>query len=108
MDEVYTRKRSRKSAPIADAKLNQQFNTLTCKDEMKYFKQSTIKGDVKQNFDKQKNTKSICGEIKNLRTETVGASVMRIEKIKRKTEVCKRHVPQLLIRGEHVASVVLL
>ena len=42
------------------------------------------------------------------RTEIVGASVMRIEKIKRKTEVCRRHVPQLLLRGEHVASVVLL
>ena len=42
------------------------------------------------------------------RMEIIGGSVMRVQKIKRKTEMCERHVPQLLIRGEHVVSVVLM
>ena len=45
---------------------------------------------------------------KSPKMETVGGSVMRIQKTKRNTEMCERHVPQLLIRGEHVVSVVLL
>ena len=32
----------------------------------------------------------------------VGESVFRIVKIKKKVEVCVRHVPQVLLRGEHV------
>ena len=35
----------------------------------------------------------------------VGESVFRIVKIKRKVEICVRHVPQLLLRGEHVVMV---
>jgi len=35
----------------------------------------------------------------------VGQSEFRIVKIKRKVEVCVRHVPQVLLRGEHVVSV---
>ena len=30
---------------------------------------------------------------------------MRILKLKRKVEVCVRHAPQLLLRGEHVVMV---
>ena len=35
----------------------------------------------------------------------VGESVFRIVKIKRKVEIIVRHVPQLLLRGEHVVMV---
>lgn len=35
----------------------------------------------------------------------VGESVVRILKLKRKVEVCVRHAPQLLLRGEHVVMV---
>ena len=35
----------------------------------------------------------------------VGESVFRILKIKRKVEICVRHVPQVLLRGEHVVMV---
>ena len=34
-----------------------------------------------------------------------GASVLRIVKIRGKFEVCERHVPQVLLRGEHVVMV---
>ena len=121
VDEVYTRKRLRKAAPIADEKLNNQFTQLTCKDAEKNPRQICIK-DIKSN-DQPYSTTTCSGyrvsgkgdsniskskTKKPSRTESVGASVIRIDKIKRKTEVCRRHVPQLLIRGEHVASVVLM
>ena len=35
----------------------------------------------------------------------VGESVFRIIKVKRKVEICVRHSPQLLLRGEHVVMV---
>ena len=35
----------------------------------------------------------------------VGESVVRILKIKKKVELCVRHVPQVLLRGEHVVMV---
>jgi len=35
----------------------------------------------------------------------VGSSVMRVVRIQGKYEVCVRHVPQVLLRGEHVAMV---
>ena len=36
----------------------------------------------------------------------VGESVFRILKVKRKVEIIVRHVPQVLLRGEHVVMVV--
>ena len=36
---------------------------------------------------------------------TMGESVMRVVKICGKFEVCVRHVPQVLLRGEHVALI---
>ena len=35
----------------------------------------------------------------------VGESVFRILKVKRKVEICVRHTPQVLLRGEHVVMV---
>ena len=35
----------------------------------------------------------------------VGDSVFRIIKIKKKVEICTRHVAQVLLRGEHVVMV---
>ncbi len=40
------------------------------------------------------------------RTEVVGASVTKVIKTRRKTELCERHVPQIVLRGEHVVSVI--
>lgn len=41
-------------------------------------------------------------------TEKVGESVIRIEKTRRKTQLCQRHVSQLVLRGEHVVLVQVL
>ena len=35
-------------------------------------------------------------------TERVGQSVIRIVKTRRNTQLCQRHVPQIVLRGEHV------
>ena len=35
-------------------------------------------------------------------TERVGQSVIRIIKTRRNTQLCQRHVPQIVLRGEHV------
>ena len=125
VDEVYERKRIRKAAPIADEKLNLQFKRLECKNDNNKIREHSEKSIEKKIVDRKHEcdtkvqsldskssgepSKSRSKKCQNpQRTEYVGASVMRIEKIKRKTEICRRHIPQLLIRGEHVASVVLL
>ena len=117
MDELYERKRIRKSAPLIDSKLSCQLLQLHCteSDNRTIPKEvfSTRKGDASDVSYKKKGRKV---ESKNTdivsepcsKIETVGTSVTRIEKVKRKTELCKRHVPQLLVRGEHVVSIVLL
>ena len=38
-------------------------------------------------------------------TERVGESVIRVLKTRRNTELCQRHVPQIVLRGEQVALV---
>jgi len=42
---------------------------------------------------------------KPLQPERVGQSVIRILKVRRKTELCQRHIPQMVLRGEHVILV---
>jgi len=39
---------------------------------------------------------------KPLQPERMGQSVIRIVKTRRNTELCQRHVPQIVLRGEHV------
>jgi len=39
------------------------------------------------------------------REEKIGESVVRIVQVMRKVEICVRHVPQVLLRGEHVVMV---
>jgi len=39
------------------------------------------------------------------REEKIGESVVRVVQVLRKVEVCVRHVPQVLLRGEHVVMV---
>lgn len=41
-------------------------------------------------------------------TERVGESVIRVLKTRRNTELCQRHVPQIVLRGEQVALVQVL
>lgn len=38
--------------------------------------------------------------------DVVGFSTVHVIERKRKSEVCKRHIPQVLLRGEHVACIV--
>lgn len=39
------------------------------------------------------------------REEKIGESVVRVVQVLRKVEICVRHVPQVLLRGEHVVMV---
>jgi len=39
------------------------------------------------------------------REEKIGESVVRVVQVMRKVEICVRHVPQVLLRGEHVVMV---
>ena len=41
-------------------------------------------------------------------TEKVGESIVRVIKTRRNTEMCQRHVPQIVLRGEQVALVQIL
>jgi len=62
----------------------------------------------KPSLDEEFAEKLQVGEKASRRSETVGASLLRVVKQRRKTELCERHVPQIVIRGEHVAAIVIL
>ena len=68
----------------------------------------TRKRHGKPSLDKEFAEQLQVGEKASRRSETVGASVLRVVKQRRKTELCERHVPQIVIRGEHVAAIVIL
>ena len=68
----------------------------------------TRKRHGKPSLEEEFMEKLAVGEKASRRTETIGASVLRVVKQRRKTEVCERHVPQIVIRGEHVAAIVIL
>ena len=106
VDEQYERKRVRKSAPLIDTKLASEFAQMKCKEADKFFSSNEVEKKP-ETIDRKSRISSSTKELAS-RTEIIGAAVTRIEKVKRKTELCKRHVPQLLIRGEHVVSIVLL
>ncbi|TRY75514.1 hypothetical protein TCAL_11209 [Tigriopus californicus] len=40
-----------------------------------------------------------------VKTEQVGSTTLHILKTRRKTELCQRHLPQTLLRGEHIVTV---
>lgn len=42
---------------------------------------------------------------KTIKRETVGESTIQVVKTRRSTELCQRHVPQVVLRGEHVVMV---
>jgi len=50
---------------------------------------------------KQQTKDEDCGK----REEKIGESVVRVVQVMRKVEICVRHVPQVLLRGEHVVMV---
>ena len=101
VDEVYKRKRLRKAAPlVCEDKLNKQLKKLKCHDQDLARTEKSSETHNEYNDDGKKEA--------IYRKETIGASIMRIQEIKRKSETCHRHVPQLLVRGEHVASVALM
>ena len=107
VDEQYERKRVRKSAPLIDTKLASEFAQMKCKEPNKFFSSNEVEKKPETIDRKSRRISSSTKELAS-KTEIIGAAVTRIEKVKRKTELCKRHVPQLLIRGEHVVSIVLL
>ena len=45
---------------------------------------------------------------KVVKREQVGSSISQVVKSRRKTEVVERHVPQIVLRGEHIALVQIL
>ena len=62
--------------------------------------------DVDETFNRRRNPRPEINHDKKLsRTEKVGDSTIRVLKIRRSTELCQRHVPQIVLRGEHVAFV---
>ena len=68
----------------------------------------TRKRHGKPSLEEEFREKLEVGEKASRRSETVGASLLRVVKQRRKTEVCERHVPQIVVRGEHVAAIVVL
>ena len=68
----------------------------------------TRKRHGKPSLEEEFKEKLAVGEKASRRSETVGASVLRVVKQRRKTELCERHVPQIIIRGEMVAVIVIL
>ena len=68
--------------------------------------------DVDEQFSRRRSRKApvLGGEItKNVPSDNrdykIGESSVRILKVNKKDELCTRHVPQVLLRGEHVVMV---
>jgi len=68
--------------------------------------------DVDEQFTRKRRRKApvLGGEVakgpdKDAREFRVGESVVKILMVKKKVEICVRHVPQVLLRGEHVVMV---
>ena len=63
--------------------------------------------DVDEEFSRPRRPKPEYDNGEKVRNsvEKVGESVIRVIKTRRNTQLCQRHVPQLLIRGEHVVLV---
>lgn len=65
--------------------------------------------DVEEQFTRRRSRKvpALGQEVADveIREWRVGESVVRVVKRKKKVDVCVRHVPQVLLRGEHVAMV---
>ena len=62
--------------------------------------------DVDETYSRQRHRKPEYDDgkkvEKSLQPERMGQSVIRIVKTRRNTELCQRHVPQIVLRGEHV------
>jgi len=68
--------------------------------------------DIDEQFTRKRRRKApvLGGEVakgpdKDAREFRVGESVVKILMVKKKVEICVRHVPQVLLRGEHVVMV---
>ena len=68
--------------------------------------------DVDEQFTRKRSRKApvqggevVKGPDNNAREFRVGESVVKILMVKKKVEICVRHVPQVLLRGEHVVMV---
>jgi len=62
--------------------------------------------DVDETFNRLRRPRSdIDNDFKDQNRERVGESVVQVLKIRRNTELCQRHIAQIVLRGEHVALV---
>ena len=89
-EETFRRMRRVKSPPVAEAQVIK---------DMKSMRLSAAAGSV----NKSKKGSSAAAKT---RETIVGYSTVHVIEKKRKSEICKRHIPQILLRGEHVASVI--
>ena len=87
-EETFRRMRRVKSPPVAEAQVIK---------DMKSMRLSA--GSV------NKSKRGSSAAVKT-RDTIVGYSTVHVIEKKRKSDICKRHIPQILLRGEHVASVV--
>ena len=65
--------------------------------------------DVDETFNRMRYPRpEIDNQIKKNSVERVGESTIRVLKIRRNSELCQRHIPQVVLRGEHIAFVQIL
>ena len=65
--------------------------------------------DVDETFNRLRRPRpDIDNDFKDRNRERVGESIVQVLKIRRNTELCQRHISQIVLRGEHVALVQIL
>ena len=93
VEETFQRRKKVKSPPLAGAEVV----TAQMKD-MKLANKSKAR--------REKSSHKSSSENSRTGREVIGFSTVQVIERKRKTEVCKRHIPQVVLRGEHVVCVV--
>ena len=102
----FSRRKKVKSSPVADAEVIDMLKDVNLDSRNRPLggKMSSRKGKSDSKPGSEKSGRNPTGNPSS--SEVIGFSTVRVIERKRKTVLCQRHIPQIVLRGEHVACVI--
>lgn len=106
VEETFTRRKKVKSSPVADAEVIDMLKDVNLDSRNRPLggKMSSRKGKSDSKPGSEKSGRNPTGNPSS--SEVIGFSTVRVIERKRKAVLCQRHIPQIVLRGEHVACVI--
>jgi len=106
VEETFTRRKKVKSPPVAEAEVINMLKdvNLDSRNRPPGGKMSSRRGKSDSKPGSEKSGRNPTGNPSS--SEVIGFSTVRVIERKRKTVLCQRHIPQIVLRGEHVACVI--